>query len=193
MVEKRYTIGGTDGWLNVKREPSGVVIAVPEHLQVEYGSTNNGRDYFTILEGVERGNKFSVKSGNLKIGTPGYRAAVNLQFNLTKELITFPGGRVKAVTHTRNPIPAGTYPIQIPDFPHQLGTGYITQSSYAKSWFYLGHGNAIPGNNDRYLHTGSVSAGCLTVDPSGWTKLYQQLILCRRGDGKTVGAIAVVR
>ncbi len=193
MPEKRYTIGGMDGWLNVKREPSGAIVAIPENIQVEIETTENARDYFKILEGVERGKKFSVKTGHLKIGSPGYRTAANIQFNPAKELITYPGGQVKTVTHTRNPIPAGAHPIQIPDFPHQLGGGYMAQSSYAKSWFYLGNGNAIPGNNDRYLHTGSVSAGCVTVDPSGWTKLYQYLILCRRGDGKTVGTIAVVR
>lgn len=193
MPEKRYLIGGADGWLNVKREPSGVIVAIPEYTQAELEATENGRDHFKVLEGVERGKKFSVKSGNLKPGPPAYRTAANIQFNLTKELITYPGGQVKAVTHIRNPIPVGAHPIQLPDFPHSLGAMYMTQSSYAKSWFYLGNGNAIPGNNDRYLHTGSVSAGCVTVDPSGWTKLYQYLILCRRSDGKTVGTIIVVR
>lgn len=151
MPEKRYTIGGVDGWLNVKREPSGGIVAIPEFTQVELEAADNGRDHFKILEGVERGKKFSVKSGNLKFGSPGYRATASLQFNPVKELITYPGGQVKAVTHTRNPIPVGVNPIQIPDFPHQLGAGYMAQSTYAKSWFYLGNGNAIPGNNDRYL------------------------------------------
>ena len=30
MAEKRYVVGGHDGWLNVKREPSGLVVAIPE-------------------------------------------------------------------------------------------------------------------------------------------------------------------
>lgn len=193
MPEKRYTVAGMDGWLNVKREPSGLVIAVPEFIQVEVERSSGGRDFFSVLEGVERGKHFSVKSGNLKVGSPGYRAAAVLQFNLGRESLSYPGGEVKAITHSRNPIPAGVHPIQLPDFPHSLGMGYMSQSTYAKSWFYLGQGNAVPGNNDRYLHPGSVSAGCITVDPSEWTRLYQYLILCRSGDGKTVGTVTVVR
>ena len=52
MSGKRYTVGGVDGWLMVKREPSGIVVAVAEFILVELGSTSNGRDFFTILEGV---------------------------------------------------------------------------------------------------------------------------------------------
>lgn len=193
MPDTRYTVGGMDGWLNVKREPSGAIIAVPEFLRVEFERSSGGRDYFTVLEGVERGKKFSVKAGNLKAGNPGYRAGAALQFNLGREQLTYPGGQIKAITHSRNPIPAGAHPIQIPDFPHELGMGYISESTYAKSWFYLGQGHAVPGNNDRYLHPGSVSAGCITVDPSEWTRLYQYLSLCRSGDGKTVGSVTVVR
>ena len=82
MAEKRYVVGGHDGWLKVKREPSGSVIAVPEYLQVELTASKDGRDSFTILEGVERGKKFSVKTGNLKSGHPAYRSAAHLQFSL---------------------------------------------------------------------------------------------------------------
>lgn len=193
MAEKRYVVGGRDGWLKVKREPSGSVIAVPEHLQVELTASKDGRDSFTILEGVERGKKFSVKTGNLKSGNPAYRSAADLQFSLSKELLTFHGGQVKAITHPSQPIPSGPHPVQIPDFPHEKGAVYLGQTPYAKNWFYLGQGNAIPGSNDHYLHTGLRSAGCITVEPSGWTRLYQYLILCRRGNGKTVGMVTVVR
>ncbi len=192
MPEERYIVGGRDGWLNVKREPSGDIIALPEFVRVRLESTVAGRDHFTALEGVERNRKFSVKNGNLSPNKPAYGAPANLRFSLTDELITYPGGRINAITHAGNPVPVGTHPIQIPDFPHALGGGYLSRSAYAKSWFYLGHGNAVVGRNDRYLHTGTLSAGCITVDPDSWTKLYQYLILCRRGDGKTVGTVTVI-
>lgn len=191
MADKRYLVGGGDGWLNIKREPSGAIIAAPEYLQVELTSSSAGRDYFTATEGPERGKQFSVKTGNLKAGSPGYRAAASLQFNVSKQLLTYPGGQVKAITDPDNPIGGGLHPIQIPDFPHEFGASYMSQSHYAKTWFYLGRGNAVPGRNDRYLHTGRVSAGCITVDPSGWTQLYRYLILCRSGDEKTVGSVRV--
>ena len=36
MGEKRHVIGGNDGWLNVRREPSGQIIALIEYSQVEF-------------------------------------------------------------------------------------------------------------------------------------------------------------
>ena len=193
MAEKRYVVGGHDGWLNVKREPSGAIIAIPEYLQVELIESKNGRDRFTVLEGVERGKKFSVKTGNLKSGHPGYHGMANLKFNITKGLLIYPGGQVKAITGKGRytPIPKGPHPIQIPDFPHPKAMGYMAQSPYAKNWFFLGQGHATHGSDDRYLHTGAESAGCITVEPYGWTRLYQYLILCRRGDGKTIGTVVV--
>jgi len=193
MSDNRYVIGGTDGWLNVKREPSGAIVALPEFIKVEVTSTQNGRDYFIVQEGVERGNRFSVKAGNLKAGNPGYRTAANLQFSPSRKVLTFPGGQVTAFTDDENPILAGLHPIQIPDFPHIFGSAYMGKSRYSKTWFYLGHGRAISGNNDRYLHPGSLSAGCITVDPAMWTTLYQYLILCRSGNEKTIGNIHVAR
>ena len=193
MPEKRYVkAASSDGWLLVKPEPVGVNIALPEYLAVELSSSKNGRDYFTVLEGVHAGKSFSVLAGYLQQGNPGYKPAANLHFNIGKQLLNFPGGQVKAITSPQNPITPGSHPIQIPDFPHDLGIPHLAQSPYAKNWFYLGHGAATPGNNDRYLHTGRVSAGCVTVDPASWTVLYRSLILCRSGNGPTVGAINVV-
>jgi hypothetical protein len=40
---------------------------------------------------------------------------------------------------------------------------------------------------------GKASLGCITVDPSGWTKLYEYLNCCRSNDGKTIGRVSVVR
>lgn len=57
MSEKRHTIGGTDGWLNVKRKLSSNVIALPEFLQVEVTHSKDGRDFFNALEGSEIGKR----------------------------------------------------------------------------------------------------------------------------------------
>ena len=59
------------------------------------------------------------------------------------------------------------------------------------NWFFLGVGNASYGN-DRYLHTGSISAGCVTVEPSNWEDIYKYLILSRQGDNTNVGIITIV-
>lgn len=193
MPELRYAVGGSDGWLRVKREPSGEIISVPEHLQVELTSSGAGRDYFTVLEGVHRGKKFSVMAGNLGSRRPPYKGAAHLTFSLGQRTLTYALGGVKAITQQDNALPVGTHPIQVPDHPHEGGLYYMGQTPYAKSWFYLGHGEAVLNRGDRYLHPGSGSLGCITVDPSGWTRLYGYLILCRSGDGKTVGRVTVVR
>lgn len=193
MSEKSYLVGGRDGWINVKREPEGSIVALCGYTCVDVESTRDGRNFFKPTEGVERGKSFSVKSGNLRTGNPGYRPSADLRFVMSEQILAWPWGSCKAFTLPVNPIDLGTHPIQLPDFPHPLGEAYIGVSQYAKNWFYLGHGHAIRGNNDRYLHPGSVSGGCVTVDPHGWNALYDYLILCRRGDGATVGTITVVR
>ncbi|MFE6838581.1 hypothetical protein ACFVFI_27545 [Streptomyces sp. NPDC057705] len=85
-----------------------------------------------------------------------------------------------------NPIPRGKYDLEIPDEVHPLGGPYESISVYAKSWFRIGH------SGDRYLHTGTHSAGCATVmDVAKWTDIYLYLIRRRKGDGMSVGTLNV--
>jgi hypothetical protein len=154
--------------------------------------TKNGRDYFTVTEGVHKGKPFSAKSGNLARTGTSHKSSVHLIFNQSKNLLKYPGGEIATVTSLEKPTPIGVHPIQIPDFPHEGGMHYLASSRYAKTWFFVGHGNASLGR-DRYLHTGRASLGCITVDPSGWTKLYEYLICCRNNDAKTIGSVSVVR
>jgi hypothetical protein len=192
LTLKKYVVGDRSGWLRVKLDNSALEISLPEYLQVEFMQNKLGRDYFKVLEGVERGKKCSVKEGNLRQGVFGYEEAAKLEFSLSKEQLTYRGRTIKAVTDLDNSIPMGEYPIQIPDFPHPGGVGYLNKTEYARSWFYLGYGKAVSGKGDRYLHTGLVSAGCVTVDPSGWTQLYKYLIISRNGDASNVGRLSVV-
>ncbi len=196
MSEKRYVIGGNDGWLRVRRESNDEIISLPEYLRVEFKLNRGGRDHFVALEGVHKGTAFTVKEGNLGKPLPVYKPAAKLVFHRNKQELIYSGGKIKAITAELNgdikPIAPGVYPIQIPDFPHDAGD-YLSISAYAKNWFYLGHGVAIYGKNDRYLHPGRYSEGCVTVSAAGWTTLYQYLILCRAGDDKNVGSITVYR
>ncbi len=95
--------------LRVKREPGGEIVSVPEYLQVEQISSSNGQDHFTALEGVHRGNKFSVAAGHLSKHRPEYRGAAHLTFSLTRGLITYALGAWEAITHPDNPIPVGVH------------------------------------------------------------------------------------
>ena len=191
MPEYRYVVGGNDGWLTVLREPSKTRVSLPTTLKVELTSNKDGRDYFKVSEGPEAGGNFSVKEQNLSKSSPAYLSGAVLQFSISKKTLEYNAAIIPAFTDSTNPVPEGNHPIQIPDFPHSLGSSYISGSKYAKNWFYLGVGNAVARNNDRYLHPGRASAGCVTVDVASWTALYEYLIRCRSGNGKDVGRITV--
>ncbi len=104
MGEKRYTSAGTDGWLNVKREPSGAIIALPEHIATELESSANGRDFFIVKEGIERGNRFSVKAENLRNQAPDHMPAAIINFSLSRNILKYPGGLANAFSDKTNPI-----------------------------------------------------------------------------------------
>ena len=177
--------------MRVKLESSGKIQAVPEYLQVDFTENKASRDYFTISEGVYKDQNASMKEGNLRSGSIHTGPAI-LTFDKTNKQLTYNGvDTVSATTDDSYPIAVGDHPIQLPDFPHTLANVYADETAYPMSWCYLGVGHAVPGNNDRYLHPGNISAGCVSVAPSGWTPLYEYLILSRNGDGKNVGKITV--
>jgi hypothetical protein len=202
-MTKVYVLPTSDGWLNVRLEPSGQVIAIPEYLAVDLDSTRQDgagkRDYFTILEGVNRSRKASVRwsggKSNLSASAFSYRGSANLVLDKRLRKLSYPGGSAQVADLGESlgavPIANGTHPVQIPDFPHPGGRDYLSRSPYATSWFYLGIGAAVSGNNDRYLHTGRYSAGCITMDASDWTALYKAIIFCRRGNNVDVGTVVV--
>jgi hypothetical protein len=190
--------GRSKGWLSVKLEPSGTVEAVVEHTRVTLTSSTPQRDYFTFVEGPHKGKAASAKrpsatQSHLSSSRPAYRRAATLTFNIAAGSVNWGGASLKAITHHLNPVSVGIHPLQLPDFPHDLGLPYLDRTPYALHWFYLGHGHATRGANDRYLHAGTASAGCITVtDVSGWGQLYEHLILCR-GLDNTIGTVHVVR
>ena len=47
-----YVVGDSSGWLRVKSEGSGIVVALPGYIRVDIGEVKNGREPFTVLEGV---------------------------------------------------------------------------------------------------------------------------------------------
>lgn len=196
-MEMRYIATDESGWLRVKLEPSGSIVPLPQYLKVTFLERRSGRDHFKVDEGVYKDKIASVsqRSGSsswLGKPRPGYKKEVSLTFKKSEGNLTTPIGTFKAITAPENPIPNGVYPIQLPDFPHDLGNLYVSLASKAMTWFYLGTGNAKPGDNDRYLHPGRVSAGCVTVtEVSKWDSLYAVLILSRATGGKDVGTITV--
>ncbi len=195
-MANRYIITDSSGWLRVRLEPSQRIISLPEYLRVEDLGRRDHRDHFKILEGIHTGTLASVAARGAStswLGSPlpAYRGPVTLRFKKGADKLQTPIGPLDATTDSRNPIPNGTHPIQLPDYPHDLGRGYLSDASKAMTWFHLGTGIAAPGN-DRYLHVGLVSAGCVTVtDRRRWDALYSRLILARAPGGRAVGSLVV--
>lgn len=76
---------------------------------------------------------------------------------------------------------------ELPDYPHAPGRDYKDRAKRALTCF------RIRVRGGRYLHTGSVSAGCLTViDVEKWDSLYDAIIWCRKeGDDNAHGILEI--
>jgi hypothetical protein len=164
-------------------------IMLPEYLAVEITSTAGGRDTFTVSEGLHAGKACSLPVGRVRPGSPGWQGPARLSFNIGKQRLNFPGGQVRAKTPPQRPIAPGSYMLLIPDYPHEVGGGNMSNS---RSWFYLGRGTPPSAGDAGYLNTLRASDGGITVEAADWPALYQYLILCRALDGRSVGAVAVV-
>lgn len=180
------------GWLIVLYENASRYPPLPQFVKVKVEKVEHGRDYFTILEGKSKGKRASVSHDN---GRSRLLSGANLHQPAATVKFAWPAGKlwygntgpIEATTDEDNPVDYGTHAIEIPDEVHGLARGYEGSAKYATTWFRVGH------SGDRYLHTGSVSAGCVTVtEIASWDKIYAYLIKARVGDGLTVGTIEVV-
>lgn len=187
------------GWLNVRLGRDGGIFALPKYLRVDFIKRENGRDFFRIKEGVNRGREASVNARSdsaswLSSDSVDYHPAVMLTFKKSEKTLQTPVGNIDANTDATNPIANGEHPIHIPDFPHGLGRRYTQSASIATVWFFLGTAQrAVQGTNDRYLHPGAISEGCVTVTRlSKWNQLCEYLLRSRWNGGNThVGKIKV--
>ena len=74
----------------------------------------------------------------------------------------------------------------MPDASHLGGVAYMDKARLAKIWFRIGH------SGSRYLHTGRVSLGCLTItEVKKWDALCETLLKARKDDSMSVGILEV--
>lgn len=185
----RYVEETKDGWLNVKPERGREDIALPKYLRLLLHRTDSKREYFTILEGVLSGKKASVelenKKSHLSLKNP-HTEVVQMTYSIAKKILKFQGKSYKTVDYPRSPWKKGFYDIEIPDHSHEGGHNY-PDTQFATTWFRIGH------SGDRYLHTGTRSAGCVTlIEQKKWAQLYEILVKARKGDGMSIGTLAVI-
>jgi hypothetical protein len=180
------------GWLRIKWEDGTTYPDVlPFQLKVDVTKIEAGREHFTVKEGLLKGKKGSVKlksaDGASYLSRTGeHRGPASLELDLAAKTITIQDvGTFSAEVDASNPIPKGTYDLELPFEIHHLADPYLKDSPFATTWFRIGHAG------DRFLHPGSVSAGCATVlDHAEWTRIYNHLVRSRKDD-QSVGTLVV--
>lgn len=180
----------TNEWLQVKRLDGKGEISLPAYLKVKLDETRFNREYISIEEGSFQGIKASIK---LNDNGQSYLQAedeqtepVTLKYSISKKILYL--GKEKYLTTDYRGLvwEKGLYDVEIPDYPHKGGRRY-TEAKYGITWFRISHGG------ERYLHTGQVSLGCITLtEQKKWDNLYKVLIKARKNDGKSIGILEVI-
>ncbi len=187
----RYVAGlNPNSWLSVDLDV-GFQVQLPHFLGVELVEMTSQGTHFRILEGRFKGELAQISSSagsdylRQEIGVR--KESARLHLRKSSQRLQIAGlGEFSVVLDPRNPLPMGSYVVEIPDEPHELGRPYLDQAKYARTWFRLGE------TGDRYLHTGRVSAGCVTVETvDSWDSICKFLLRCRL-DSKAIGILEVL-
>lgn len=193
FVEPAFWYVGThaDGWITITRDDHLPDASLPASIRVKINKRTSSREYFTVLEGALKGSNASVKypkesNSYFTQKNPQIKSAL-VVYSISKKTIAISGKKYLVKDFESSPWVKGFYDIEIPDAPHKGGHSYVKKAPHAVTWFRIGH------TGDRYLHTGNVSLGCITVAEHGrWEEIYQALISARKGDGISVGILKVV-
>ena len=176
--------GGYGGWISIKpegKDKGKKNQRVTFGLKVLWKGMDQGREYFTVLEGDLKGLEASVLalSSSTSISrfskTLKHLPAGHVRFDVKKQAIwigdkgpfnAFSGGGFTGSNGVKyTSIPPGKYFLCIPDYDHvtpNRGRPYDRWSTCFLTWFRTtAIGN--DGTYSRYLHAGELSDGCVTV------------------------------
>ncbi len=186
----KYVLDVGTGWIATEAQDGGKSFSLPAHTKVSISRIDN-REHFTVREGRERGRKASVKfqkGGSSFLGIRSeHRGPIHLVYSISQKTLRFDREVYQTIDYKNELWTPGLYDIEMPDFPHSGGRVYLKKAPHALTWFLVGHTGA------RYIHTGSRSAGCITLtEHDRWEKLYQVLIRARKGDSVSIGTLQVV-
>jgi hypothetical protein len=184
------------GWIECKDMATGGSISLCENTELKLLDERSG--IFKVKYGKYQNRVVKPSLNFIKEmafekfkGEPNQTAAL-----LVKEgCLFFLSTRVKLVQPIN--ISSGYYQILLPDRPRihipQIYYYSLSGSAFASTWFPLIQKNKEP----FYLHLGSYSRGCLTVDYNSnqniniWNKLYYYLISAKSHTGQ-LGILHVV-
>ncbi|MFA4872650.1 MAG: hypothetical protein WC659_01805 [Patescibacteria group bacterium] len=181
-----------DGWVVTVPEHGTENISLPYHLKISLEKYDTKRQYFKIMEGIIQGTKASVQiesngTSHLRTENP-HTGSAHLTYSLSRGTLKMNRNVYKVLNFPQDPEPwkNGLYDIEIPDAPHEPGEAYLDRARLAKVWFRVGHGG------ERYLHTGSVTLGCITLtEVERWDYMCKVLMKARKGDGESIGVLEI--
>lgn len=180
------------GWLKFI-DKNSMELAKKKYVALAYGTKielidkNNHFFYFRVLEGVNinlilalEKEKYFYLSEKIQ-----HKEAAYLIYSISKQILYINETPYMAVDYKNNQLKKGVYKIFIPDYPHGYGIAYKEQSKYTVTWFRLS-------DKDKYLHTGKLSAGCITIkEIKKWDEIYNKIILSRE-DAGIIGSVKVI-
>jgi hypothetical protein len=187
----RYVAGlNPNSWLSVRFD-AGFEEEIPHLLAVELVEITAQAIRFRILEGRYKGELAQISNSPrrdyLRQEVGVRREAAQMVLRSGVQRLQIGGvGEFSVMVDPRNPIPRGTYRVEIPDEPHDKGAPYLDRAKYARTWFRIGD------QGDRYLHTGEVTVGCATVNAvESWDEICKVLLRSRL-DSQAVGTLEVL-
>jgi len=181
-----------NGWFKV-RLANGETASIPAFLKVQSEYIEGGREYIKILEGLYKDRSASVslddKNNNNSwlLTNVKHEPLINFQYSISKRVLIVNNKKYQTADYAGSQWKKGWYDIELPDYPHKDPRNYVNISSRFKTWFRIGH------EGERYLHTGRVSLGCITItEVEKWNEIYDKLIKARKGDFISVGVLEVI-
>jgi len=191
LETETYISETSDGWLVVDIGGIEEKQSLPAFLKVELIRSNSKRDYFKILEGFYKGKSASVvrKSRYISYLQSGIlvRESFVATYSISTKILTINNKKYTTTDFEAEKWEVGVYDIEIPDAPHKGGTYYLDKAKFAKVWFRIDH------KEEKYLHTGRHSLGCITVlEQKHWDEIFHQIIKARKGDDISVGVLEVI-
>ncbi|MEM7374374.1 MAG: hypothetical protein AAF587_37615 [Bacteroidota bacterium] len=200
-----FTSKGLDDgnvWLKIKIGSHEKPLS--RYARVKDLSRVGNREHFTIVDWPYENQRASVSEQSAsasRFKTVSYDDAGGLiVYNRSRKELTYGSNRSPIKSFMSNALQAGNYKLFVPDHPHVGGQQYLSLSKYATVWFRID----APDSNDRYLHMGSSTAGCVTcgevgtaggtdADKRRWTEVYKYLINKRlKRSPKYVGILKIV-
>lgn len=197
---------GSNGWLDFLYENTRV--SLPQHTKLQISKEEGSYTLFKVMNGNTQilisGKNIFLKGKTVRLSTKnidkltrkkphiGNGANLILKHNNNFESranLIFNNNNIEVIFDKPIQTTNITYKIFAPDFPHHYSNHYAKQTKYYGVWFAIEYGD-----NSRYIHTGSVSDGCVTVPPQHWEALCKYLISNQLNQNdKYVGIIKIIK